>query len=178
MLPILNNRISNNTLLAVDIESAARQCRLTSDDLKDVDVLETLSNAMYSAQAYLESNYSVVFGKNTFLGIWKADKSKLFHFSIANVTEVKSVTLSENPLSPVYNFYKSNTHAYIELASTVSDIVKVEYTAGFETTESVPQAVKQAVLMLTSYYFDNRTDTGNTSHKAIDALMLPYKKLF
>ena len=180
MLPILNNRITNNTLLAVSIEDAAKQCRLTSDDLNDTDILANLKSSIISAQAYLEANFSIVFGSNDYLGIWELSNNKILHFSNSNVTEIKSVTLLENTLN--HTLYTSNTHSFIELSTSVSGKVKVEYIAGFKDIEEIPTNVKQSVLMLTSYYFDNRsasTDkTLTPSLFSVEALMLPYKKLF
>ena len=182
MLPTLNNRLTNNTLLAVTLEEAARQCRLTTDDLKDTDLKGSLTGAIYAAQAYLEANYSVVFGLNDFKSIYILDNTDFLHFSISNVAEVKSVTLLENTSTLAYEFYKSNSHSFLDLSKTQSGKVAVEYSAGFATSEAIPYNVKQAILMLTSYYFDNRNAATEKSSVpsafAVDALMLLYKKLY
>ena len=182
MLPDLNYINSSKTsLLAVSINDAAMQCRITSDCL-DEDAKTDLTNCILSAQAYLESNYSVIFGQCQFKSVYKNNDipRKIFHLPIANVAEIKSVALASGESKP-YDFYKSNTHAYVELECFISDTLTIEYEAGFKTIQDIPQNVRQSVLMLVSYYYDQRnpetSNSVNVSHFAVDALMRPYKKL-
>ena len=181
MLPDLNYKTSQNTLLAVSVDDAAMQCRITSDCL-DSDTKTELTNCIMSAQAYLEANYSVPFGQCQFKSVYKNNDipRKTLHLPIADVAEITAVA-SVSGESKSYDFYKSNTHAFVELDSFTSDTLTVEYKAGFKTTQDIPQNVRQAVLMLTSYYYDQRnpetSNSVNVSHFAIDALMRPFKKL-
>ena len=175
MLPILSHRLTNNTCLAVTLEEAARQCRLSVDDLKDADVSNALTAAIYAAQGYIESNYSIIFGLNDIKSIYALDNTTIIHFPFSMVADVKAVAI-ENA-NPTYTFYKGDTHSFIELSTATTGKLEVVYSAGLV---EIPNNVKQAVLMLVSYYFDNRSpdDKTTVSTFAVDALLLPYKKLY
>ena len=160
MLPNLNSPASKTQVLAVSVEEAALQCRISKDELDD-DTIALLTNCILSSQAYLEGKYSVYFGVGEFKAyyIYEGLPIKTLHFPISNVQKVNSVSSVNDALDIPHIFYASPTHAVLTL----------------------PQAVKQAVLMLTAYYYDQRnpetSNSVNISTFAVDALMLPYKKL-
>lgn len=182
MLPNLNSPASKTQVLAVSVEEAALQCRISKDELDD-DTIALLTNCILSSQAYLEGKYSVYFGVGEFKSyyIYEGLPIKTLHFPISNVQKVNSVSSVNDALDIPYIFYASPTHAVLTLPQAKEEDVFVIYTAGFTTSDSVPQEVKQAVLMLTAYYYDQRnpetSNNVNISTFAVDALMLPYKKL-
>ena len=185
MLPVLNNKTSNVAFLAVSLEDAARQCRLTSDDLSDEDIKASLTNAIYVAQAYLENKYTVSFGENTFKSVYEIEDQNIcrLHFIISKLSNVDKITFDGMEIEKPYKLYSSNTHSYIEYTTSLPSqtTVEVSYTAGFKSSEEVPYNIKQALLMLTAHFFDIRNpesnNQSNISHYAVDALMLPYQKL-
>ena len=65
MLPNLNSPASKTQVLAVSVEEAALQCRISKDELDD-DTIALLKNCILSSQAYLEGKYSVYFGAGEF----------------------------------------------------------------------------------------------------------------
>ena len=184
MLPVLNNKTSNVALLAVSLEDAARQCRLTTDDLTDENIKASLTNAIYAAQSYLENKYTVSFGENKFKAVYEIEDQtiKRLHFIISKLSKVDKITFDSVEIEKPYKLCTSNTHSYIEYASSIptQTTVEVSYTAGFKNPEDVPYNIEQAILMLTAHYFDIRNPEShnqiNISHYAVEALMRPYQK--
>lgn len=59
-------------------------------------------------------------------------------------------------------------------ASTYKDIV-IEYEAGYEDATKVPEAIKQAMLLIIGHLYENREDKTDRFPKASDALLSSYR---
>ena len=64
-------------------------------------------------------------------------------------------------------------------ASPIGDIT-VDFTAGFASAADVPAPLKQAALMLTAHFYENRESAGEarvyTVPRSVDALIAPYRE--
>ena len=59
--------------------------------------------------------------------------------------------------------------------------IEVEFDSGFGAVADVPQALKQAILLLVSHWYENREAVGDNMSKvpmAVDMLIAPYRRMW
>lgn len=112
---------------------------------------------------------------------------------LASVTHIKYTDLSgaEQTLGgAIYDVDTDSepgviTRGWQKVWPSVRDVqlpVAITYDAGYGAASAVPQAIKQAMLLLIGHWYENRiaVSTGNSVNeypKAVDALLWPYRIL-
>ena len=54
--------------------------------------------------------------------------------------------------------------------------VRITYTAGYEDAAALPVTIKQAILQLVAYLYENRGEVSADLPEAVQALLMPYKR--
>lgn len=183
MIPPLNKKIQSSQLLAISLDEAAIQCRLSPDELDAIDST-SLTNYIQAAQELLENKYNIAFGTATYqatIPTVESEFDKIVTIPIRPFAAVASVAVNGQTTSD-YTVTQGSNHTQVCIPSlSKGDKVVIDYTAGFATAASVPPSVKLSVALLTSHYFDNRNPQTNSSINnigyAIESLMLPFTKL-
>lgn len=64
-------------------------------------------------------------------------------------------------------------------ANAIGDVT-IDFTAGYASADDVPAPLKQAALMLTAHFYENRESAGEarvyTVPRSVDALIAPYRE--
>lgn len=138
-------RLTDNILYALTDDELLQQCNITRDDA-DVDLINQLKGFLLASQKFLENKYNVLFGENEYETIFTLKNSTGVYIDKCPINEI----LTNN-----INVIKNDTITYIKLGNYSGEL-KVNYKAGWKTADNIPNNVKQSLLMLVSYYYNNR----------------------
>ena len=138
-------RLTDNILYALTDDELLQQCNITRDDA-DEDLINQLKGFLLASQKFLENKYNVLFGENEYETIFNLKNSTGVYIDKCPINEI----LTDN-----INVIKNDTITYIKLGNYSGEL-KVNYKAGWKTADNIPNNVKQSLLMLVSYYYNNR----------------------
>ena len=138
-------RLTDNILYALTDNELLQQCNITQDDA-DEGLINQLKGFLLASQKFLENKYNVLFGENEYETIFTLKNSTGVYIDKCPINEI----LTNN-----INVIKNDTITYIKLGNYSGEL-KVNYKAGWKTTDNIPNNVKQSLLMLVSYYYNNR----------------------
>ena len=138
-------RLTDNILYALTDNELLQQCNITQDDA-DEGLINQLKGFLLASQKYLENKYNVLFGENEYETIFNLKNSTGVYIDKCPINEI----LTDN-----INVIKNDTITYIKLGNYSGEL-KVNYKAGWKTADNIPNNVKQSLLMLVSYYYNNR----------------------
>lgn len=173
--------------LPVSLDAARRNSRIdtTDDDTR-------LTELIRAATAYIEKHTDT--GLITQTLSWKMDKfpacSKWLYLPSWPVQSIVSVSYTDsnnaaqtispstialrNPTEGRARIARQNWEAWPAVKDT-PDCVDIRFTVGFGSTEaSVPDAYKQAILLLVGHWYENREAIGNVGNEiafAVQALI-------
>lgn len=93
------------------------------------------------------------------------------------VQKIETIQAGEFTIdSSAYKLYdESMLICSFEMSNYADDIV-ITYVAGYESAEEVPSDIRQAILMLTGYLYENREGAAELP-EAVKQLLDPYKVL-
>jgi uncharacterized phiE125 gp8 family phage protein len=111
---------------------------------------------------------------------------RLSLWPLVSVEAVKYKDTGGNALTLDASFYGVDTsarpglvyrkeNALWPMLEIAPDAVTVEYTAGYETADDVPQPIKTAMLLMIADWYDNRTDSARTLPTAAEKLLNQYR---
>ena len=138
-------RLTDNILYALTDNELLQQCNITQDDA-DEGLINQLKGFLLASQKFLENKYNVLFGENEYETIFNLKNSTGVYIDKCPINEI----LTDN-----INVIKNDTITYIKLGNYSGEL-KVNYKAGWKTADNIPNNVKQSLLMLVSYYYNNR----------------------
>ena len=138
-------RLTDNILYALTDNELLQQCNITQDDA-DEGLINQLKGFLLASQKFLENKYNVLFGENEYETIFTLKNSTGVYIDKCPINEI----LTDN-----INVIKNDTITYIKLGNYSGEL-KVNYKAGWKTADNIPNNVKQSLLMLVSYYYNNR----------------------
>ena len=138
-------RLTDNILYALTDNELLQQCNITQDDA-DEGLINQLKGFLLASQKFLENKYNVLFGENEYETIFTLKNSTGVYIDKCPINEI----LTDN-----INVIKNDTITYIKLGNYSGEL-KINYKAGWKTTDNIPNNVKQSLLMLVSYYYNNR----------------------
>ena len=138
-------RLTDNILYALTDNELLQQCNITQDDA-DKGLIDQLKGFLLASQKFLENKYNVLFGENEYETIFNLKNSTGVYIDKCPINEI----LTDN-----INVIKNDTITYIKLGNYSGEL-KVNYKAGWKTVDNIPNNVKQSLLMLVSYYYNNR----------------------
>ena len=138
-------RLTDNILYALTDNELLQQCNITQDDA-DKGLIDQLKGFLLASQKFLENKYNVLFGENEYETIFNLKNSTGVYIDKCPINEI----LTDN-----INVIKNDTITYIKLGNYSGEL-KVNYKAGWKTADNIPNNVKQSLLMLVSYYYNNR----------------------
>ena len=138
-------RLTDNILYALTDNELLQQCNITQDDA-DKGLIDQLKGFLLASQKFLENKYNVLFGENEYETIFTLKNSTGVYIDKCPINEI----LTDN-----INVIKNDTITYIKLGNYSGEL-KVNYKAGWKTADNIPNNVKQSLLMLVSYYYNNR----------------------
>lgn len=196
--------MSQNRLIDVQVSSAPAAEPITASEFKsfanisysDDDTLigTLITSARESIEAYLKRALVT----QTHIAYYKqyAKEVMLPYQPVSSVTTVEQVADdTTTTLTANQDYYvKGNLDKYLDFTSvngipdghhpfdnTASYGLKVTYVAGYGAASAVPQAIKDAILRLTLFYYDNRADfvTGTIVGKlpiSVTSLLNRYKR--
>lgn len=160
-------RLTDNILYALTDDELLQQCNITQDDA-DEDLINQLKGFLLASQKFLENKYNIAFGENEFETIFNLKNSTGVYIDKCPISEI----LTDN-----INVIKNDTITYIKLGNYTGEL-KVNYKAGWKTADDIPNNVKQSLLMLVSYYYNNRDAQQEkqlySSAFAVESLMSNY----
>ena len=138
-------RLTDNILYALTDNELLQQCNITQDDA-DKGLIDQLKGFLLASQKFLENKYNVLFGENEYETIFTLKNSTGVYIDKCPINEI----LTDN-----INVIKNDTITYIKLGNYSGEL-KINYKAGWKTADNIPNNVKQSLLMLVSYYYNNR----------------------
>ena len=138
-------RLTDNILYALTDNELLQQCNITQDDA-DKGLIDQLKGFLLASQKFLENKYNVLFGENEYETIFTLKNSTGVYIDKCPINEI----LTDN-----ITVIKNDTITYIKLGNYSGEL-KVNYKAGWKTADNIPNNVKQSLLMLVSYYYNNR----------------------
>ena len=138
-------RLTDNILYALTDNELLQQCNITQDDA-DKGLIDQLKGFLLASQKFLENKYNVLFGENEYETIFNLKNSTGVYIDKCPINEI----LTDN-----INVIKNDTITYIKLGNYSGEL-KINYKAGWKTADNIPNNVKQSLLMLVSYYYNNR----------------------
>ena len=105
---------------------------------------------------------------------------------IAPVQSVDAVTVSGASIEPSAYEVANGSPGRLRVAApwpspanAIGDVT-IDFTAGYGGAAEVPAALKQAALMLTAHFYENRESAGEarvyTVPRSVDALIAPYRE--
>lgn len=138
-------KLTNNSIYALTDNELLQQCNITKDDATE-DIITQLKNYLLASQQLFENKYNVVFGENEFQSTFTLKNSPGVYIEKCPVTEITTSNVDA---------IKNDTITYIKLGNYSGDFT-VNFKAGWKTADDIPNNVKQSLLMLVSYYYNNR----------------------
>lgn len=138
-------RLTDNILYALTDNELLQQCNITQDDA-DEGLINQLKGFLLASQKFLENKYNVLFGENEYETIFNLKNSNGVYIDKCPINEI---------LTSNIDVIKNDTITYIKLGNYSGEL-KVNYKAGWKTADNIPNNVKQSLLMLVSYYYNNR----------------------
>jgi uncharacterized phiE125 gp8 family phage protein len=187
-------RVTAPAELPVTLTEAKAQLRVASDNTDD----DTMISALLQATTDHLDGWSGVLGRCLVTQTWSASfdgfSGRFLRLPFPDVTAIASVTYQDaddaeqtvNAAS--YAIKEDALSAYLFFAESFTiptvyhrpDAVTVTFTAGYGAASAVPQAIKHAMLMLVSHWYENREaiQIGQGVSEipmAVDALLTPYR---
>lgn len=185
--------ITAPTATPVSLEEAVAHLRLDAED--EDDLVEGLINA---ATAYLDGFFGVL-GRCLVTQTWRQDfdnfdtRLNLPQFpvaSISSVTYLDTAAASQTVAAASYALLHDDHGAYARFDDLFTfppvvvehgPRVSVTYVAG-TAVASVPQAIKQAILLLVGHWYEQRAtvNVGNITTElefTVNALIAPYRRI-
>ena len=138
-------RLTDNILYALTDDELLQQCNITQDDA-DEGLINQLKGFLLASQKFLENKYNVLFGENEYETIFTLKNSTGVYIDKCPINEI---------LTSNIDVIKNDTITYIKLGNYSGEL-KINYKAGWKTVDNIPNNVKQSLLMLVSYYYNNR----------------------
>lgn len=174
------------------ITSTEAKAHLRVDDTaSDTLITALIPAARQYAEDYLQRGL-ITQTLRLSLDVFPADVIEVYP-SLQSVTSIKYTDTDgvlqtwdiANYLVDTYSTPGRITPAYgVEFPSTRTQMnaVEVVFVAGYGAADDVPQAIKQALLLLIGHWYENReaVNVGGTANElplAIDALLAPYRYL-
>lgn len=177
----------------IPLDEAKLYCRIFHDD--DDTTLQALIDA---AEAHVDG-YSGILGRCLQSQTWRQDFTdwrKCLQLPFPDVSEVSLTYVdptgtSQAVAASVFDLMELAIGSAVMfrpdfdrpgLSAEVSAPISVEFTAGYGSAEDVPQDIRQALLLLVSHWFDNRTavSTGASPREmplAFQALIGKYRRI-
>ncbi len=178
----------------IDLQEAIRFCRAPEND---APTTMTISSFVQAATDHIDG-YSGILGRALVTQTWRQDfgwfcsKNRLPLEpvqSIIGVTYYDGSNVQQTLATSVYQMLTDARGTYVTLKpdqswpSTYSrpDAISITAVYGYGAASAVPQAIKQAALMLVSHWNENREAVGGSMSVvpfAVDALLSPYRRVF
>jgi hypothetical protein len=179
----LNRVISSDKLLAVSIEDAAKQCRLTFDELDD-SIRSELEQYILVAQSYISEKYDILFGECLCEAIYHVGNFnvKKLYIPVHPCDSIETVSYKGEQIT-TWTLYNGSYSSFLEFESslTFNKKITVRYKGGYKNSNEVPSNIKHAILMLVVHYFDNKNPVSPQNNYnlgyAVDALLASYNKI-
>lgn len=181
----------------ITLADAKLHLRVDTADTSQDSVITALISA---AVAHLDG-WTGILGRCLIAQTWRQDFDRFSRclrlplFPVASITSVKyddESAVSNTVDAANYALLNDDLGAYVEFKTTYSfaglnverPAVHVTYVAGDADAASVPQAIKQAMLLLIGAWFENREESaigvtvaGLPRSVAVDALLSPYRRV-
>ena len=79
----------------------------------------------------------------------------------------------------IHELALQDQHRLLRLRSGLGRPVAITFTAGYGAPADVPAAIRQAMLLLVTQWYEHRqvTGTGSTLPFAVEALLAPYRRI-
>lgn len=143
--------------LPVSLEDARRHCRVVGDD-ED----ELIADMIEAAVSYLDG-YHGVLGRCLVTQTWRADLLTLgdrvaLPFPDAQITEMVYTDAVAGPVA--WRWHESLARPALVPLGGWERPASITFTAGYGTPDQVPAALRQAILRLVAFWFDNRAVGG------------------
>lgn len=180
------------TLTPISLEEARAQCKIDSND-ED----ELLSALIDAATSHLDG-YSGTLGRALITQTWRQDFDcfeDVLRLRVGDLVAVSSVSyydtsnVSQTLATTVYTAFSDEAGPFVTLKPDQTwpgsyvreDAVRVTWTAGYgSAATSVPAAIRQAMLLMISHWYDNRgvAVMGSVADLpfAVDALLSPFRR--
>lgn len=190
--PVLVTAPAAATTLVTLVEAKAQ---LRVDHTDDDDKITALITA---AVGYVDG-WTGILGRCLLSQTWRQDFDsfcgclRLPLFPVISITSVKyddASNVEQTVSSANYSLLTDDLGSYVAFLSTyafpVIDIerpaVRVAYVAGYADADSVPPAIKHALLMLVGHWYENRESINiggvvSSIPLAFDALISPYRRV-
>lgn len=195
--------ITGPTSEPVSLAEAKAQCRVTASDedgliagylLAARHHCENHTHRCFSTQTFalsLDGNWPTVFDSCNLTRHTRIVLPKPPVASVASITYVDTNGAPQTLASNQYQFSKGDIVGYIDQAFGVTwpavriqpDSITVQFVAGYTANPSgLPEAIRQAILMLTAHFYQNREAVAGTDARispvelplAVDALLSRY----
>lgn len=159
-----------------------------------------IAGLIAAATAHLDG-WSGILGRCLVEQTWRQDYDdfrsclRLPLFPVLSITSVKYVDtdgVEQTVDSANYVLLNDERGAYVEFAdgysfpalNVGSAAVRITYVAGYGAASAVPQAIKQAMLLLIGHWYENReavivgTSQPSPLPLAVDALITPFRRIW
>ena len=177
----------------VTMPEARAQCQIESDDTSFDTLVQLYLDA---ATAHLDG-YSGILGRCIVTQSWKQefdDFSKCLRLpmpaaSITSITYLEDDGVTAPTVTPTnYALHHDALGSYVRFIDDFSapsglwetKAVAVTFTAGYGAAAAVPAAIKAAVLLLLTHWFQNRAAVGEGVAElpmGVSALIAPYRRV-
>lgn len=145
-----------------------------SHDADDASLRASLSASRQAIENFLE--ISVLSQKWEFREtIYGLSRVELPHGPVISVTDMK---LNKKPLAlDKYSLIQEGTRSYVHDLDYLFGDLCIRYDAGFgRQADSVPSDIKQAMLILVTYFYENRGEDDMPIPTQIKELLQPYRR--
>lgn len=190
--PVLVTAPTETPITASDAKAHLR-VETTADDT-------LITNLIAAATAHLDG-WTGILGRCLVTQTWRQDYddfASCLRLPLAPVASIASVKYTDTDGaeqtvdSANYALRTDELGSYVEFTSdysfpslnATSAAVRVAYVAGYGAASVVPQAIKQAMLLLIGAWYENREETaigvsvaGLPRSVAVDALLSPYRRV-
>ena len=150
---------ANPDLLPITVETAKAHCRVDGDF--DNLLIESYIRA---AVSYLERKYRISIFKKRFEAVWIAPFTSVGKF-ILPVAEVSAIDEIEvfSGASKLNDFtlIGGEYFSYVRTFASGSDDFRIRFSAGWESSEDLPEDIKILIAKLTTHYYENRGSTAD-----------------
>jgi uncharacterized phiE125 gp8 family phage protein len=184
--------ITPPTAEPVSLAEAKAQCRVTAADEDGLlagflvaarSHCEDFTHRVFSTQSWLltiDGGWPNVFNQCTVMRHTRIVLPNPPAQSVASITYVDTNGATQTLDPGQYQFSKGDMHGYIDQAFGVSwpqvrnqpDAIAVQFTAGYGLNPSrLPEPIRQAILMLTAHFFDNREPVVGIATRAVPSEM-------
>lgn len=170
----------------VTLDEARAQLRLDDDQTEENTLI---SGYITAARSFVEETTARRLITQTVDRVLDRFPAATFPLFVANVQAIESITYidadgNEQTL-PATAYRFDTTRGYLQAVDSWPDTADqinaatIRLTVGYGDAASVPQPIKQAILLLVSYWFNTREAASETTIKtaplAVAALLAPYR---